>query len=178
MSFGRTPPPSADSHTDVLIVDLGHPLGVTARAVLDAELADDSIVVFSTKADERLRSSNVASVAALAGDGAVPGDRWAWGSVAPMTDAVKVVDGDVVMSTLDRASLRVVEPPLAVPMGLARRWAATRHADAPDQSGSAVGRDESEHARLAALLSELATVEPELRILPLDVDPSPGASHG
>ncbi len=95
--------------------------------------------------------------------GADPASSTVLARVVPMTDALKQVEGDRVLESVDRSRVRVVRGPVVVAAGLAGRWAAV-HAGGP--------------TTVAALLSELASLEPDLRVVGLDPDPDPGAPHG
>ncbi len=80
--------------------------------------------------------------------------RW-----APMTDAIKRVDGHRVVETVDREQLRVIGWPMVLPTELAGRWAS-----------GVLERSEGRRFTAAALLSELVAIEPDLVVLDLDLN--------
>jgi hypothetical protein len=83
----------------------------------------------------------------------------------PVTDAVKRVDGDRVVETVDRSRLHAVAFPILIPAALGARL---------DTEGAPTA---------AALLSELAAIDPDLRVESIDphhvvTGQAAGESHG
>ncbi len=86
----------------------------------------------------------------------------------PMTDAIKRVEGNRVVETVDRDGLLVVEWPMVVPIGLAIAWACDvldPPTEAVDASSAA---DRRRRPTAAALLSHFVRIEPGLRVVGID----------
>lgn len=87
---------------------------------------------------------------------------------SPMTDAIKRVSERRVVETVDREQFRVVDLPLVVPIGLAKRWASA----VLDAIGGAPGGPEpaspGRRTTAAELLSQFVSIEPDLRVVGLD----------
>ncbi len=78
--------------------------------------------------------------------------------LSPMTDAIKRVEANRVIETVDREQFRIVGGPLVLSVARAQRWVA-RAPSSPSPLTSLT---------LAALLSELVAIEPDLRVIALD----------
>ena len=157
--------PSGPNRADRLVVRLGRSAPTDVGAWLESAPAD-AVVVFGDDAGDGA-SASIDDVARE--DEA--GRATLWARLSPVTDAIKRVEGDLLVDTVDRAVLRLVGPPMVMSAGLARRWWSAQTGRSPD------GRPE-EPIDVAALLSELVSIEPDLRVVDLGPVLQPGASHG
>jgi hypothetical protein len=147
---------------DRLVLHFGRSAPASVSAWLAAAPAGAAVVFVEASDDSPKASKSAKRV----------GNDMVLARLSPVTDAIKRVEGDLVVDTVDRAQLRSVGPPVVVSLDLFRRWWSARTGDSPE------GRVSEQPVDVAGLLSELVSIEPDLRVVDLGPVLQPGASHG